>query len=249
MIDMTDILSRLDALEATRCRCAECASAARQRHEHEATLAHLEIANSPDVIARLRAMSPADRQTFFARVADERAIEILTDDALSEEEISSWAPIRVRDRVELRLADIPDRVRLSIGTKGFSYVPQRYFLDVKKDAKKLQALRTAGLMTIARDGEVIEFVTVRVSADYSPIITRQGLGAMVKVDLPLAGMINDGHVISTPLTDQQNRDFEAARWRTIDISARPPRRKRPVAPFQFDSGPGFDVGAFATGSK
>src|SRR4051794_27315199 len=109
---ITDLESRIAALESTACRCLECQASKRQRITERATLERLAVERASDAIAQVRKMSPGDQAMFWQQATPERAIELLISSDVTDEERARWVPIRLRDRVELELIELPERVRV-----------------------------------------------------------------------------------------------------------------------------------------
>src|SRR5678815_3647504 len=104
---LASLEARISTLESTLCNCTECQSSRRQRIAERATLEQLAIERAPDALAKVRQMSPRDQAMFWQRAADERAIELLISPEVTDDERARWTPIRLRDRVELELIELP----------------------------------------------------------------------------------------------------------------------------------------------
>jgi hypothetical protein len=112
---ITALEVRIATLETVPpCACPDCQASRKRRIAESATLQQLAIEGSPDAIAKVRGMSPRDQAMFWQRAADERAIELLISPDVTDEERARWVPIKLRDRIELELIELPDRVRVRL---------------------------------------------------------------------------------------------------------------------------------------
>lgn len=231
MIDndrITDLETRIATLESTTCRCLECQASKRQRITERAILEQLAIERAPDAIAQVRRMSPRDQVLFFQRAAQERAIELLISHDVTDEERALWAPIRLRDRIELELIQLPDRVRVRQIAKDLRYTPSHIFVN-ESEAKKLMA---AGLgdRVIRKHSDAIEFVPLQISRDFpSPVVERHQLDAMLLLDTRLRDCIAAEEIVIERLSEIESRAIEAQLWRDVDWSSRPKRSRKKVA--------------------
>lgn len=231
---ITDLESRIVALESTACRCLECQASKRQRIAQQATLRHLAIERAPDAIAQVRKMSPGDQATFWQRATPERAIELLISPDVTDDERARWVPIKLRDRVELELIELPERVRVRLVAENMRCTPSNIVVD-DDSARKLQAAGL-GARLVRVHGDVIEFVPLQVTKGFpSPVVERRQLEAMLKIDTRLRDAIAAGEMVVEPLSDQESKLVEAQLWRDLDWQSRPKRSRKKVARLKLEA--------------
>jgi hypothetical protein len=176
-------------------------------------------------------MSPRDQAMFWQRAADERAIELLISPDVTDEERARWVPIRLRDRVERELIELPERVRVRLAAENMRYTPSRIVVG-DDNARKLQAVGL-GARLVRVHGDVIEFVPLQVTKDFPPpVVEKRHLDAMLKIDTKLRDCIVAGEMVVEQLSDQENKQAEAQLWRDLDWSRRPKRPRKKVSRVQ-----------------
>lgn len=225
---IADLEMRVAALETTACRCLECQASKRQRITEQATLRQLAVERAPDAIAQVRRMSPGDQATFWQRATPERAIELLISPEVTDDERARWTPIKLRDRVELELIELPERVRVRLVAENMRCTPSNIVID-DDNARKLQAAGL-GARLVRVHGDVIEFVPLQVTKDFpSPVVERRQLDAMLKIDTRLRECIAAGEMVVEQLSEQESKVVEAQLWRDLDWQSRPKRPRKKVA--------------------
>jgi hypothetical protein len=219
--------ARIAVLENTACTCLECQTAKRQRIAEQVILRQLAVERAPDAIAQVRKMQPGEQQMFFQRAAPERAIELLISSDVTDEERTRWTPIKLRDRVELELIELPERVRVRL-IADVRYTPSNIVVD-EGDARKLRAVGLGDRLIRVYDN-MIEFVPLQVSKDFAPpVVERRQLDAMLKIDTRLNDCIAAGEMIVEQLSEQESKRVEAQLWRDLDWLSRPKRPRKMAA--------------------
>lgn len=206
--------ARMDMLEATRCNCAACQSSKRQRITEQAIVQQLAIERSPDALGLIRSMTMRDQVMFFQKATPERAIELLIGADVTDEERARWTPIRLRDRVELELIELPDRVRVRLVAENMRYTLPHIVVD-DGNVRKLQAVGLGDRLVRVYDG-VTEFVPLQITKDFSPVMEREQLRVMLKIDGRLREAIEAGEMVVEQLTEHESRAIEAQLWRDLD---------------------------------
>jgi hypothetical protein len=106
-------------------------------------------------------------------------------------------PIKLRDRVELELIELPERVRVRLVAENLRYTPSHIVVD-DDNTGKLQAA-ALGARLVRMHGDVIEFVPLQVTKDFpSPVVERRHLDAMLKIDTRLRDCIAAGEMVVEP---------------------------------------------------
>lgn len=217
--------ARLAMLESTACACQECQAARRQRIAERAILEQLAIERSPDALHQVRQMSPSNQALFWQRATPERAIELLISDDVTDDERARWTPIRLRDQIEMELIELPDRVRVRLVAENMRYTHSHIIVDES-------GAMTAGLgdrLVRKHNGDVIEFVPLQILKGFSPVVERQQLDEMVKVDTRLHDSIAAGEIVIEQLTEIESKALEWQLWRDLDWASRPKRPRKKVA--------------------
>lgn len=113
-------------------------------------------------------------------------------------------PIKLRDRVELELIELPERVRVRLVAENMRYTPSHIVVD-DDNAGNLQAA-ALGARLVRVHGDVIEFVPLQVTKDFpSPVVERRHLDAMLKIDTRLRDCIAAGEMVVEQRSDQENK--------------------------------------------
>lgn len=224
---IADLEARIATLESTACICLECQSSRRQRIAERAVLEQLAIERAPDAIALVRKMAERDAVMFWQRASQERAIELLISDEITDNERARWTPIRLRDRIELELIQLPDRVRVRLVAENMRYTPSHILVD-EKQAKKLVAAGLGDRLVRKHNGDVIEFVPLQVTKDFSPVVEREQLETMLLVDERLREAIETGESVSEQLTESESKAIESQLWRDLDHQSRPKRPRKKI---------------------
>lgn len=228
---ITALEARIATLEAVPpCACLDCQASRKRRISESAILKQLAIERSPDALAKVRCMPLRDQAAFWRAAADERAIELLTGPDVTDEERDAWIKFKlsVRDRVELAIVELPPRVRVRLVAENLNYNASH--LVVNDDtAKKLRAAGLGGRLVRKHD-DVTELVPLQISRSFpSPVIERRQLDAILRIDTRLADCIAAGEMVVEQLSDQENKQIEAALWRDLDWHSRPKRPRKKVA--------------------
>jgi hypothetical protein len=230
--------SRIAVLESIpQCNCTECQASRRDRIAEQAIFRQLAVERAPDAIAQVRKMSPSDQAMFWQRATPERAIELLISPEITDDERTRWTPVRLRDRVELELIELPDRVRVRLVAENMRCTPLHIVVD-DDNARKLQAVGL-GARLVRVHGDVTEFVPMQITKDFpSPVVERRQLDAMLKVDTRLRDCIVAGEMVVEQLSAQENKLVEAQLWRDLDWQSRPKRPRKKAACFKLDADTG-----------
>lgn len=229
---ITDLEARIATLESTRCNCSECQAARRQRITEQVILQQLAIERAPDAIAKVRQMADRDAVMFWQRATPERVIELLISPDVTDEERARWVPIKLRDRVELELIELPERVRLRL-VANVRYTPSNIIVD-EDNARKLQAVGLGDRLARVHDN-VIEFVPLQVTKDFAPPMERRQLDAMLRIDTRLRDCITAGEMVVEQLSEKESKLAEAQLWRDLDWQSRPKRPRKTIARLQRDA--------------
>jgi hypothetical protein len=199
---ITALEARIATLEAVPpCACLDCQAWRKRQIAESAILQQLAIERAPDAIAKVRVMPPRDQAIFWQRAAPERAIELLTSPEVTEEERARWTPVKLRDRLELELVELPVRVRLRL-VANVRYTPSHIVVD-DDTARKLQAVGLGDRLVRVHD--VIEFVPLQVTKDFSPVVERRQLDAMLKIDTQLSDCLAAEEIGVDQLSEIDNR--------------------------------------------
>jgi hypothetical protein len=95
-------------------------------------------------------------------------------------------------------------------------------------ARKLQAVGLGDRLVRVHD-DVLEFVPLQVLKDFSPIVERRQLDAMIKIDSQLHDAIAAGEMIVEQLSEAESKALEMQLWRDLDRQSRPKRPRKKVA--------------------
>jgi hypothetical protein len=226
---ITAIEARLVTLESTVCACPDCQAARRHRNMTTAILKQLAIQRAPDAIAQIRNMSLRDQSVFWKAASDERAIELLIGPDVTDDERDAWGGMKlaIRDRVELELVELPDRVRVRLAAENLNYTASSILID-DNTAKKLQSAGL-GARLVRKHPNVTELVPLQIARGFPPpVIERRQLEEMLKIDTRLHDCISAGEMVVEQLSELENKLIEAQMWRDLDWHSRPkrPRKKR-----------------------
>jgi hypothetical protein len=232
MIESLRLEARIATLEAAACNCLDCQASRKRWITENAILQQLAIERAPDAIAKVRQMSARGQAFFWQRAGQERAVELLISPDVTDEERDRWVPIKLRDRVTLELMELPARVRVRLVAQ-IRFTPLHIAVD-DANARKLQAVGLGDRIIRVHD-DVIEFVPLQVTKDFSPVVERRQLDAMIKIDSQVRDAIAAGEMIVEQLSEAESKVIEAQIMRDMDYHSRPKRPRKKVMHLKLDT--------------
>lgn len=246
--------ARLATLEARACRCMACQDAEVARVKNAAIEARAAIWGAPNALDQIRALPLAEQNALWKDlcvVNEARAIELLTSDEVSARELERWfhpaAAMRLRDKVMIRIVEVPTHTRLKITTPGFRIDGSAVFALTAAFADKAQK---AGL-PVHFANQQYTVSSVRGVNINGAVFQSSALDLLLTIDADLREAFEQGHIGRVDFSDEENRGLQLQKWREIPYDQRPklPRKKRVGKPtFRFDGSDGtagFDKGGLA----